>query len=106
MLLDTGGDGIGDGGSGSGSSGAPPDSETARKVEALFEDARIARAKWLAGEVNPRNRELEHTTTEYPTFSQSMGQMFLGGWAGRARRLMLGENDDRDRNRRQQPPRS
>ena len=83
--------------------GAPPDEAAAQKVETLFEDASLARAKWLAGEVNPRARELENTTTEYPTFSQSMGQMFLGGWANRARRLMLGNNDD-NRPRRPPPP--
>ena len=55
----------------------------------MFEDARLARNKWLAGEVNPRSREMENTP-EYPTFSQSMGQMFLGGWADRARRMMTG----------------
>ena len=83
--------------------GEPPDTEAVGQV---FEDALLARNKWLAGEVNPRSRELEHTP-EYPTFSQSMGQMFLGGFADRARRLMMGgpPNDrggnDRDsRNRR------
>ena len=76
---------------------AAPDDATSQKVETLFEDARLARAKWLAGQVNPRARELENTTTEYPTFSQSMGQMFLGSWANRARRLMLGDSDDRPR---------
>ena len=58
-------------------------------VGAMFEDALLARNKWLAGEVNARSRELEHTP-EYPTFSQSMGQMFLGGFADRARRMMMG----------------
>lgn len=79
--------------------GAPPDDAAVQQVETLFEDARIARAKWLAGEVNPRARELENAP-EYPTFSQSMGQMFLGGWANRARRLMSGDADDRPNRRR------
>ena len=84
--------------------GAPPDTDA---VGEMFEDARLARNKWLAGEVNPKAREMENTP-EYPTFSQSMGQMFLGGFADRARRMMTGgpPNDrggnDRDsRNRRQ-----
>lgn len=66
--------------------GEPPDTDA---VGTLFEDARLARNKWMAGEVNPRSRELENTP-EYPTFSQSMGQMFLGGFADRARRMMTG----------------
>lgn len=79
--------------------GEPPDAAAVQQVETLFEDARIARAKWLAGEVNPRARELENAP-EYPTFGQSMGQMFLGGWANRARRLMSGDADDRPNRRR------
>ncbi len=77
----------------------PPDNQA---MLALFEEARIARAKWLAGDVNNRSRELEGTTAEYPTFSESMGQMFLGGWANRARRLMMGSDPaaERDRSRR------
>ena len=82
---------------------AAPDAATSQKVETLFEDARLARAKWLAGQVNPRARELENTATEYPTFSQSMGQMFLGSWANRARRLMLGDHDDHRPRRPPQP---
>ena len=68
----------------------PPDAEAMLTV---FEDANLARAKLMAGLVNPRSRELEKTP-EYPTFSESMGQMFLGGIANRARRLMLGERSD------------
>ena len=79
--------------------GAPPDADAVQQVETLFDEARIARAKWLAGEVNPRARELENAP-EYPTFSQSMGQMFLGGWANRARRLMTGGDDENRPNRR------
>ncbi len=75
----------------------PPDAEA---MLTLFEEASLARAKLMAGLVNPRSRELEKTP-EYPTFSESMGQMFLGGIANRARRLMLGERpDDKDSTRR------
>ena len=81
-LLDTGED------------GGAPDAAATAQVESLFEDARLARAKWLAGEVNPRAREQENTP-EYPTFSESMGQMFLGRWGSRARRMMMGEDDRR-----------
>ena len=70
--------------------GDPPDSEA---VETLFEDARIARAKWLAGEVNPKAREMQQAS-EYPTFGQSMSQMFMGSWGERAMRRMMGQRDD------------
>jgi prephenate dehydrogenase len=62
-------------------------------IMTLFEDARIARAKLMAGDVNPRSREIEGSP-DYPTFTQSMSQMFLGGLANRARRLMMLEKDD------------
>ena len=68
----------------------PPDIDA---VMTLFEDARIARAKLIAGDVNPRSREID-SAPDYPTFTSSMGQMFLGGLANRARRLMMLEKDD------------
>ncbi len=70
--------------------GAPPDTQAVGQV---FEEALLARNKWLAGGVNPRARELENAP-EYPTFGESMGQMFLGGWANRARRMMTGGGND------------
>ncbi len=70
--------------------GETPDSEA---VETLFEDARIARAKWLAGEVNPKAREMQQAQ-EYPSFGQSMSQMFMGSWGERAMRRMMGQRDD------------
>ncbi len=79
--------------------GVPPDTGA---VETLFEDARIARAKWLAGEVNPKAHEAQQAP-EYPTFSQSMGQMFMGGWGERTLRRMMGQRDD-DRNNDRRPP--
>ena len=71
--------------------GAEPD---AGAVETLFEDARVARAKWMAGEVNPKAREMQQVS-EYPSFGESMSQMFMGGWGQRALRRMMGERDDR-----------
>ena len=47
----------------------PPDLDA---MLTMFEDARIARDKWMAGEVNPRARELDKTP-QYPTFNESMG---------------------------------
>ena len=70
--------------------GEPPDSGA---VETLFEDARIARAKWLVGEVNPKAREMQQAQ-EYPSFGQSMSQMFMGSWGERAMRRMMGQRDD------------
>ena len=63
----------------------------------VFEDAQCwpATSGWPARST-PASRELEHTP-EYPTFSQSMGQMFLGGFADRARRLMMGGDRSNDR---------
>ena len=74
----------------------PPDSDA---VETLFEDARIARARWMAGEVNPKARELQ-STQDYPTFGQSMSQMFMGSWGERALRRMMGDRDEDRGNRR------
>ena len=72
-------------------SGEPPDEKA---VETLFEDARIARAQWMAGEVNPKAREMQQAR-EYPSFSESMSQMFMGSWGQRALRRMMGDRDDR-----------
>ena len=54
----------------------------------------------LAGEVNPKAREMQQAS-EYPTFGQSMSQMFMGSWGERAMRRMMGQRDDdrRDDNR-------
>ncbi len=65
-------------------------------VGTVFEDARLARNRWMAGDVNPRAQELQNIP-EYPTFSQSMGQMFMGGWADRARRMMMGGEPPKSR---------
>ncbi len=70
--------------------GETPDSAA---VETLFEDARIAREKWLAGEVNPRAQEIQRTQ-DYPTFGQSMSQMFMGSWGERALRRMMGDREN------------
>ena len=76
--------------------GAAPDTQAVGQV---FEDALLARNKWLAGEVNPKARELQ-STAEYPTFGQSMSQMFMGSWGERMLRRMSGDrNDDRRNNR-------
>ena len=75
----------------------PPDLDA---MLTMFEDARIARDKWMAGEVNPRARELDKNPP-VPHLQRVHGANVLGGWGERARRLMMGgAPDNRDRNRR------
>ena len=70
----------------------------------MFDDAHIARAKWLAGEANQRGRDF-NPNRELPTFAESMGDMFVGRKAmemrSRVQRLWSGDDKrDRDRQRR------
>ena len=73
-------------------------------VQKVFDDAHIARAKWLAGEANQRGRDF-NPNRELPTFAESMGDMFVGRKAmemrSRVQRLWSGDDKrDRDRQRR------
>lgn len=43
----------------------------------VFEEARVARAKWLAGDYGAQARQY-NPHEEMPTFAQSMGDMFVG----------------------------
>ena len=74
-------------------------------VQRVFDDANLARAKWLAGDVNQRGRDF-NPNRELPTFAESMGEMFVGRKAMEARnlvqRMWSGDdkrNRDRDRDR-------
>ncbi len=51
-----------------------PDPEA---VEAVFEQANVARAKWMAGAVTLESRQYS-SHQELPSFSESMGEMFMG----------------------------
>lgn len=55
------------------------DSEGPRgdELHQFFEDASNARARWLAGLVTPLARQ-QSSATEIPSFSENMGQIFMG----------------------------
>ena len=46
-------------------------------VKTFFDDAFVARSKWLAGEVNADARHF-NSHRELPSFAESMGDMFMG----------------------------
>lgn len=62
----------------------------------VFEDASLARAKWLAGLVTPEAR-VASTATEIPTFSENMGQMFMGSKAMDAQKKFFRDLKDGSR---------
>lgn len=72
-----------------------PDSDA---VEAVFEQANLARAKWMAGAVTLDSRQYS-SNQELPTFSESMGEMFMGRKANDMRKRftqgLRGENKKR-----------
>ncbi len=70
-------------------------------VAELFENAHEQRARWLAGSITPGSR-MQRSAPEIPTFSESMGEMFIGRKGMEAqRRLFRGDKDgDRDKRRR------
>jgi prephenate dehydrogenase len=53
---------------------AVPDGDAVKEV---FQQAFDARARWLAGLVNPQAR-MGNPNTEIPSFAESMGEMFAG----------------------------
>ena len=62
-------------------------------IRQVFEQASEARALWLAGAVTPMARH-QTSTTEIPSFSESMGQMFLGSkGVGAQKRLFKDRRD-------------
>lgn len=54
------------------------DGPDVQAVQEIFEDASTARAKLMAGLVNSRAREAMSSTSEIPSFSEGMGEMFAG----------------------------
>jgi hypothetical protein len=73
------------------------DTEAVKKV---FDDAYVARAQWLAGDVQ-RGRDF-NPNRELPTFAESMGEIFVGRKAMEARRVvqrMWGGNDKQQQDR-------
>ena len=46
-------------------------------IKTFFDDAFVARSKWMAGEVNSEARNF-NANRELPTFAESMSEMFMG----------------------------
>lgn len=67
-------------------------------VQQVFEHAAEARAKWLAGALDPRARR-GTSTSEIPSFADSMGEMFAGRKLMEAQKSFFGGRQDRDRSR-------
>ncbi|MSQ07425.1 MAG: prephenate dehydrogenase/arogenate dehydrogenase family protein [Dehalococcoidia bacterium] len=57
-------------------------------IEAVFQQAFDARARWAAGQVTHQSREY-NPQTEIPTFAESMGEMFAGRKLIQAQKRML-----------------
>ena len=72
-----------------------PDSD---KVKKVFDDVAGARAQWLAGEATVKARLANRQREEMPTFSESMGEMFMGRKLLQANKRMFGglKGQDRD----------
>ncbi len=71
------------------------DSEGPRgdELHKLFEDASLSRAKWLAGIATHQ----PHTSPEIPSFSENMGQIFMGQKAMDAQKRFFGNLKDGSR---------
>ena len=66
------------------------DGPRGEELHQLFEDASIARAKWLAGLVSSQ----KSTAMEIPSFSENMGQMVMGQKAMDAQKRFFGNLKD------------
>lgn len=69
----------------------------ADEIKKKFDQLAEARAKWLAGEVTPKARQLNSNREPLPTFSDGVGQMFLGGRLMDAQKRILGAMGNSDR---------
>ena len=75
-----------------------PETETdAEEIKGIFDKLAEARARWLAGEVNPKARQLNSNRQPLPSFSEGVGQMFLGGRLMDAQKRILGGMGKSDR---------
>ena len=70
-------------------------------VEQVFDRAHEERDRWLSGSITPGSRS-QHSGPEIPSFSESMGEMFIGRKGMEAqRRFFRGDKDgNRDKGRR------
>jgi prephenate dehydrogenase len=71
----------------------------AEDVKQVFEQANDARTKWLAGLVTPMARQ-QASRPEIPTFSETMGQMFVGRKGMDMQRRFFKDLKDPDRKER------
>ena len=67
-------------------------------IKEVFEEASVARARWLAGLVTPMSRQ-RSPATEIPSFSENMGQMFMGQKAMDAQKRFFRDLKDGGRNK-------
>ena len=65
-------------------------------VQEFFEQAAVARARWLAGEVTPMSSK-PGIQTEVPSLGDTMGTMFMGTRGLDAAKRMMRDGNDRDR---------
>ena len=70
-------------------------------LENLFDSANEERARWMSGAITPGSRA-QRSGPEIPTFSESMGEMFIGrkGMEAQRRFFRGGRDGDRDKGRR------
>ena len=68
-------------------------------VGELFEHAHEERARWMSGAITPGSRG-QRNPPEIPTFTDSMGEMFLGRKGMEAQRRIFRGNKDGDREKR------
>jgi hypothetical protein len=67
-----------------------PDGDAVKEV---FQQAFEARARWLAGLVNPQAR-MGNPNTEIPSFAESMGEMFAGRKLMQMQKRFFGDSRD------------
>ena len=65
-------------------------------IQGFFEQAADARARWLAGEVTPMSSQLKYQQA-VPSFSESMGTMFMGSRGIDVAKRMIRNDNDHDR---------
>ena len=69
---------------------------SAEDVHQVFQQASQARVRWLSGQVTPMTRQ-QAVSAEIPSFSENMGQMFLGNKGMEMQRRIFKDMKDPDR---------
>ena len=70
-----------------------------KAVEEIFSSAHDERARWMAGAITPGSRA-QRQAPEIPSFTDSMGQMFMGNKLMEAQRRMFGGEKGGEREKR------